>query len=72
MFEFFEGLVSFFSSIINFLVNFFSGLLQMLKLIPQSLVFITQAIGYMPPFLIVFVTAIVSLSVIMMIVNHGG
>lgn len=72
MFEFFDGLVSLLSSIISFIVNFFTGLLSLFKMIGTSLVFITECIGYLPPFLIVFVTAIVAYSVIMMIINHGG
>lgn len=72
MFEFFDGLVSLLSSIISFIVNFFTGLLSLFKMIGTSLVFITECIGYLPPFLIVFVTAIIAYSVIMMIINHGG
>lgn len=72
MFQFFDGLVNFISSIIMFLVNFFTGLVQFFGMVASSLVFLTEAIGYVPPFLIVFVTAIVALSIIMQIINHGG
>lgn len=72
MFQFFDGLVSLISSIISFIVNFFTGLLNFFKMIAESLVFITECIGYLPPFLIVFVTAIIGLAIILQIVNHGG
>ncbi|MCI9438644.1 MAG: hypothetical protein HFH85_16080 [Lachnospiraceae bacterium] len=72
MFAFFDGLVSFLSSVINFIVNFFTGLVNFFVMVGESLVFITECIGYMPPFLIVFITAIVALSIILQIVNHGG
>lgn len=72
MFQFFDGLVSFISSIISFLVNFFSGLLGFFRMVAESLVFVTECIGYLPPFLIVFVTAIIGLAIILQIVNHGG
>lgn len=72
MFEFFDGIVSFLGSLILFIVNFFSGLITFFKMVAQSLVFITECIGHMPAFLIVFLTCIVSLSIIMQIINHGG
>lgn len=72
MFEFFDGLVSLLSSVISFFVNFFTGLFSLFKMIGSSVVYITECIGYLPPFLIVFVTALVAYSVILMIVNHGG
>ena len=72
MFEFFDGIASFLSSIISFIVNFFTGLLSMFRMIASSVVYITECIGYLPPFLIVFVTALVAYSFILMIINHGG
>lgn len=72
MFEFFDGLVSLISTLISFVVNFFSGLVSLFLMIAQSLVFITECIGHLPPFLVVFVTAIVGLAIILQIVNHGG
>lgn len=72
MFQFFDGLVSLISSIISFVINFFAGLLNLFKMMAESLVFITECIGYLPPFLIVFVTAIIGFSIILMIINHGG
>lgn len=72
MFQFFDGIVNLISTIINFIVNFFSGLVSFLVMVGKSLVFITECIGYMPSFLIVFLTAIVGLSIVLQIINHGG
>lgn len=44
----------------------------MFRMIASSVVYITECIGYLPPFLIVFVTALVAYSIILMIINHGG
>lgn len=72
MFEFFDGLVSLISTVINFVVNFFTGLVNFFLMVGRSLVFITECIGYLPPFLVVFATAIIGLSIVLQIVNHGG
>lgn len=72
MFEFFDAIGSFLASLVSFIVNFFSGLVTFFLMVGRSLVFLTECIGHLPPFLTVFLAAIIALSVILHTVNHGG
>lgn len=72
MFAFFDGLVEFISTVINFVINFFSGLVHFFLMVGQSMAYLVACIGYMPAFLTAFVLCIVGLSIILQIVNHGG
>lgn len=72
MFEFFDSIASFLASVISFIVNFFTGLITFFTMIGQSLLFLTDCIGHLPSFLIVFIVAIVGISIIVHTVNHGG
>lgn len=72
MFSFFDSFVDTISTIINFIINFFTGMVHFIAMMAQSLGYLGEVILYLPPFILVFVTAIISLSIIMMIINHGG
>lgn len=72
MFEFFDTFLEVVSIIIDFIVNFFSGLIYFIKMLVESSVYLTMCLGYLPTFLSVFASAIIAMSIIMMILNHGG
>lgn len=72
MFEFFDAIASLLATMISFIVNFFSGLVTFFLMIGQSLVFLTECVGHLPPFLTVFVVAIIAMSIITHTINHGG
>lgn len=72
MFAFFDGLVNFISTIISFIINFIAGLAQFLLMLEQSMAYIFICVGFMPPFVLVFINAIIALAIIMQIINHGS
>lgn len=72
MFAFFDGLVSFLSTVINFVINFFSSLVHFFIMVAQSMAFIVDCINYLPVFIKIFILALVGLSIMFQVINHGG
>lgn len=72
MFAFFDGLVNFISTVINFVINFFSGLVHFFLMVGASMGYLVILIAHLPPFLHVAVFAVVGLSIVFQIINHGG
>lgn len=72
MFAFFDGIVEFISTVINFVVNFFSSLVHLFIMITQSMAYIVDCIAYLPVFLKIFIGALVGLAIIFQVINHGG
>ncbi|AXH73579.1 MAG: hypothetical protein [Inoviridae sp.] len=72
MFAFFDGLVNFISTVINFVINFFTSLVHLFIMVGQSMVYIIDCVNYLPVFLKVFILALVGLAVIFQVINHGG
>lgn len=57
-------------SLVGFVINTISGFLQLIGNIPVYLAFITSSITHLPPFLIPFCSATVSVLVLQYIVNR--
>ncbi|MCI9188608.1 MAG: hypothetical protein HFH84_03090 [Lachnospiraceae bacterium] len=72
MFAFFDGVVQFLSTVIDFIINFFSGLLHFFVMLTSSLTFLAAVVAYLPVFLQVFVLAVIGMSIVYQIINHGG
>lgn len=72
MFAFFDGVVQFLSTVIDFIINFFSGLLHFFVMLTSSLTFLSAVVAYLPVFLQVFVLAVIGMSIVYQIINHGG
>ena len=70
MLNVFNALIDFFSMIGNFLNNIVTGLASMIRIIPQSVVAINYAIGYMPDSLLVFAIAGVSICIVFHIIGR--
>lgn len=72
MFAFFDGIVQFLSTAIDFIINFFSGLLHFLLMLAASLSFLVTVVVYLPAFLQIFILAVIGTAVVYQIINHGG
>lgn len=70
MLEMVDSIITFLQTVVSLIQNFISGLLTLMLLIPQALVFITTSIGYLPPVLVVFAVAGVSICVVFHIIGR--
>lgn len=71
MFKFFEIIVTFLSTIVNFVVRFILTLFYVLQFIVRGVTYAFSCISYMPPFLLAFVTAVIGFSVVMILINRS-
>lgn len=72
MLDFLQNIVDAISVAFDTLVNFVSGIVQLVKMLPQAVLFVSNASGYLPTFIVGFITAGVFISVIFMIVGRSG
>lgn len=72
MFTFFNLIISFVITIVNFVVNFFGMLVSVVTNIARAVAWLFICIGYLPPWLIAFVTVPISLAIIFQILNKGS
>lgn len=70
MTEFLRSILDTFISLFAFLGNIISGTLQLLRLIPQSLNFLTYSLSSLPAVVAVIATALISVSVVYLIVGR--
>lgn len=71
MFNFFDGIADTLSTIINYIVGFFKMLAGFFRIVGKAFTYTVEAIGFLPPFILVFVTVIVTLAILLQILNHG-
>ena len=67
-----QAIVDAISVAFQFLLNLISGLVHLVTLLPKALLFVTGCSSYLPTFLVTFVLAGVSISLVFMIVGRGG
>lgn len=72
MFEFIQNIALLIANIISFVIHAFTFLLELLTSIPRALAYITGVIAVLPPFVGGVILVSVSVSVLLMIINHGG
>jgi len=65
-----EMVSSILQTVVALVMNFINGLFTLLLLIPQAVVFVTTSIGYLPPVLVVFAVAGVSICVVFHIIGR--
>jgi len=65
-------IVEFIGMIIDFAIQLITGLIQLLLLIPKCIQMLTGSLLFLPPFLVAFATATVTVSVIFIIVGRNG
>lgn len=71
MFKFFDAVLAFVITIVNFVINMFSLLITIVTNIARAVSWLFVCIGYLPPWLTGFVIVPVSLAVIFQVLNKG-
>lgn len=72
MLAFFEGVFSFFRTIITLITSLLSAFWQLLGTIKNAVVFVTSLVSYLPAFVQTAALACLGITVIYLIINHGG
>ena len=65
-----QSIIAFFSSIVSFFENLLHGTAQLLKLIPAAFSMLSYCINQLPPVLVVFAIAFVTVSVVYLVVGR--
>lgn len=66
----FDALVQFFTTVLSFLYNFVAGFVQLVAIIPSALSMLTYSFNQLPPVLVAFAVAFVSVSVVYLIIGR--
>ncbi|OUQ21791.1 hypothetical protein B5E84_00570 [Lachnoclostridium sp. An14] len=72
MFSFFEGIVAFITTLVNFVINLVEILVFILLAIFRSVTWLFGCISYLPPFLVAFVVVPVAIAIIFQVINKGS
>lgn len=70
MIHFFEGVFSFFDTILDMVKYLVTGLVQLFVMIPQAVGMLTYSIGFLPSMLLAFASVAITLSIVFMIVGR--
>lgn len=68
--SFLQGISDFLMMLIGIIGNFIGGVLQLILTIPKALYFLTYGISMMPPVLVAFATAFITVSVVYLVVGR--
>lgn len=66
-----KTIVSVIGTLIQFLINAITGLVNLFTHIPQYLAYTLEMVAILPPYVIPFVTAFVTLAVLLFMINRG-
>lgn len=64
------AIVNFFIAVGTLIVNFISGVFQMLQMLPSAISLLSYSVSMIPPVLVVFATAFISVSVVYLIIGR--
>lgn len=70
MFKFFDFLIGFFETIVNFIGHLVGGLIYIITFIAQGFTYVLTITAYLPPWILPFVLAVIGFSVVMFILNR--
>lgn len=70
MASFLESILSFLGMIVTVSYNFVTGVVQIVKLIPVALSMLSYSVSALPPTIIVFATAFISVSVVYLVIGR--
>lgn len=71
MFKFFDIIITFLTTIVNFVVNMILTIFYVIQFILKGVTYAFSCISYMPPFLMAFVMAVIGFSVVMVLINRS-
>ena len=72
MFSFFSMIQEWIIMIVNFVISTFKLIMNFLKIIPQAIGWLVSIVTFIPPFVAVFVTVPIAVSVLLNVMNKGG
>lgn len=72
MFKFFEGIVAFLITAINFIINLFEMVVQVVVNVGRGIAWLFACLSYLPSWLVAFLAVPVALAVIFQIINKGS
>ena len=70
MFKFFDTIISFLQTIVNFIGNSILTIIYVIDFIFEGVIYVFTIIAYLPPWILAFVVAVISFSVIMFLINR--
>ena len=70
MINFFQGVFSFFNTILDMVTYLVTGLVQLFAMIPQAVAMLTYSIGFLPSMLLAFAAVAITLSIVFLIVGR--
>lgn len=70
MINFFNGVFSFFQTILDMVTYLVTGLVQIFAMIPQAVHMLTYSIGFLPSMLLAFAAVAITLSIVFLIVGR--
>lgn len=65
-----QSLGDFIYAVVNLLINIVTGTIQMLTIIPNAVTMLTYSVGYMPSVLVGFAVALISVSIVYLILGR--
>lgn len=67
-----QYIIEFLGDIIDFAVSLVDGMFDLLKLIPQAMSMFTQSISSLPPVVVPFATASISIAIILLVAGRSN
>ncbi len=72
MFQFFDAIAAFITTIVNFVITAFELLIELLRSIVRAVTWLFVCVSYLPPFLVAFVLVPISIAIIFQVLNKGS
>lgn len=57
-------------SLVQIVLNFLSGIYQMITTVPKALTMLTYSIAQLPPMLLIYATAFITISVVYLVIDR--
>lgn len=58
------------ASLVQIVLNFLTGIYQMIVTVPKALTMLTYSVAQLPPMLLVFATAFITISVVYLVIDR--
>lgn len=68
--SFLESILSVLSMLVTLVVNFVRGIVQLISILPVALNMLSYSVSALPPMIIVFATAFISVSVVYLVIGR--
>lgn len=58
------------ASLVQIVINLLTGIFQMITTVPKALTMLTYSVAQLPPMLLVFATAFITISVVYLVIDR--